>query len=97
MESPAVAVTLPRGFVLNAVCRAVSWSAVSYLDDVQFLAPMGLEQDAVDLLQVNCFGAVADGLEQGADAEDSFAGADDERERVVRELVEDEAGEGVRC
>lgn len=52
---------------------------------------MRLEQDTVDLLQINDLGAVADGLEQGAEAqifdpsEYSFGRADDERERVVGE------------
>jgi hypothetical protein len=33
------------------------------------LSPVGLKQDAVDLFQVDGFGAVADGLEHGAEAE----------------------------
>jgi hypothetical protein len=66
-----------------------------------------LQQDAVDLLQVDDLGAIADGLEEGADAEvsggteNTLAGADDQAERVVGEyrvgerdlveLVKDEA------
>ncbi|MBK7582067.1 MAG: hypothetical protein IPI67_17905 [Myxococcales bacterium] len=74
---------------------------------------MWLEQDAVDLLQVDGFGAVAHGFEQGAEAEvsgaaqDALGRADDEAERVVsegrvgeRHLVElgaDEVGHAVGC
>ena len=53
--------------------------------------PVRLEQDAVDLLEVDGLGAVADSLEQRADAEvasrpeDTLAGADDEAESVVGE------------
>lgn len=52
---------------------------------------MRLEQDAIDLLEVDCFGAVADGLQQGAEtqvlgaAEHAFGRADDETERIVGE------------
>ena len=50
-----------------------------------------MQEDAVDLLQVDDFGAVADGLEQSAEAEilgaaqAAFGGAYDEGERVVGE------------
>ena len=73
---------------------------------------MRLEQNAVDLLQIDNLGAVADGLEQSAEAqifdpsEYSFGGADDERERVVREggvregdlveLTTDKVGNAIR-
>ena len=52
---------------------------------------MRLQQHAVDLLQVDDFGAVADSLQQRAKAqvleapEHAFGRADDERERVVGE------------
>jgi hypothetical protein len=36
---------------------------------VEFLAPVGLQQDAIDLLELDGFGAIAYGLEQGAEAE----------------------------
>ena len=81
------------------------------MGQVDLFAPVGLQEDAVDLLQVDGFGAVAHGLEHGAEAEvsgapeDALGGADDEAERVVGEgrvgechLVElgaDEVGHGV--
>lgn len=74
---------------------------------------MGLHEDAVDLLEAGFALAVADGFEQGADAEVAdasqkpFGGADDEGERVVGEgvvrkpaaveLVEDEGADVVGC
>ena len=33
------------------------------------MAPVGLEEDVVDLLEVDGFGAVADGFDHGANAE----------------------------
>lgn len=39
------------------------------LREVDLLAPVGLEKDSIDLLEVDGFGAVSDGLEQGAEAE----------------------------
>ena len=74
---------------------------------------MGLEEDAIDLLEVDGATAVADGLDQGAEAEVagtaevSLGGAHDEGERVrgegrVRhcdgvELGADEVGHVVGC
>ncbi len=43
-------------------------ACVGLLGQVDLLAPVGLEEDAVDLLQVDGFGAVAHGLEQGTEA-----------------------------
>jgi len=78
-----------------------------------FFPPVGLHEDAVYLLEADFALAVADGFEQGADAEvadaseEAFGGADDERERVVGEgvvgqsaaveLVEDEGADVVGC
>ena len=58
---------------------------------VGVLAPVRLQEDAVDLLQVDGFGAIAHGLEQGTEAEvsraaqDSLARAYDEAGGVVGE------------
>ena len=65
---------------------------------VDLLAPVGLKQDAVDLLELDGFGAVAHGLEQGAKTEISrlaqaaFGRAHDEAERVVGEGAVGECG-----
>jgi hypothetical protein len=65
---------------------------------VEFLAPVRLEQDAVDLFELDDFGAIAHGLEQRAEAEVSgfaqaaFRGADDEAERVIGEGAVPERG-----
>ena len=59
---------------------------------------VGLHEDAVDLFQIDDAFLVADGFEQGAQAEvlgaaqESFAGADDEGQGVVGEGVVAEAG-----
>jgi hypothetical protein len=61
------------------------------MGEVDLLAPVGLEEDAIDLFEVDGLGAIADRLEQGAEtevfgaSEDALARADDEAERVVGE------------
>lgn len=61
--------------------------------EVALSPPVGLQQDAVDLLEVDGLGAVADGLHHGGEgevsdaSEDAFAGARDEVERLVGEGV----------
>src|SRR5687768_13644256 len=65
---------------------------------VDLLAPVRLEQDAIDLLELDGFGAVADGFEQGAQAEISrlaqtaIGRAHDEAECVVGEGAVGERG-----
>ena len=86
------------------------WSS-ALLRQFGFSPPMWLQEHAIDLLQVDDFGSVADCLEQGAKAqvleaaEHAFRRAHDERERVVgkrgvreRDLVElgaDEVAEAI--
>ena len=54
---------------------------------------MRLDQHAVDLFEVDFLGVVADGFEQGAEAEvagaanDPLAGADDQVQRFLAESV----------
>ena len=63
------------------------------VDEVGFLLPVGLQEDAVDVVDVDGFVGAADGLDQAADAEvaglaqDAVGGADDE--------IDGGAGEGV--
>lgn len=74
---------------------------MSLLGQVDLPAPVGLQEDAVDLLEVDGFGAVAHGLEQDAQAEVSgtpehaFGGADDEAELVIAGLARN-LGDGYR-
>ena len=55
---------------------------------VAVFAPVGLEQDAVDLFEVDGLCAISDGFDERGDAEvaraseDAFAGAYDESERL---------------
>ena len=79
---------------------------------VTVISPVGLDKDAVDLLEVDGAGLIADGLDEGAHAEvaraaqEPVTGAHDESEsiggkRVVAEsgaveLVEDECLDGFR-
>ncbi len=57
------------------------------------MSPVGLDEDGVDLLQVDAFGLVADGLQEGTEAEvadaaqEAFSGADDEGEGFLGEGV----------
>ncbi len=57
------------------------------MQKVAFAAPVGLEQDAIDMGQVNDFATGSDGFEQGSHAEIAGAtqvalsGADDQIER----------------
>jgi len=67
------------------------WSrSASLLGQVDLSAPVGLQEDTVDLFEVDGFGAVAFGFEQGAQTEvsgapdDAFGRADDEAERGIR-------------
>ena len=62
-----------------------SWlSPGSVVDEVGFLLPVGLHEDAVDVVDVDGLVGGADGLDQAADAEvaglaqDAVGGADDE-------------------
>ena len=63
------------------------------VDEVGFLLPMGLHEDAVDVVDVDGFVGGANGLDHAADAEiaglaqDAVGGADDE--------IDGGAGEGV--
>ena len=56
----------------------------SEVDEVGFLLPVGLQEDAVDVVDVDGLVGGADGLDQAADAEvaglaqDAVGGADDE-------------------
>ena len=65
---------------------------------VTVFSPLGLDEDAVDLLEIDDAGLVAHGFQERAQAEvagaaqQAFAGADDERERIGREGVVAEAG-----
>src|SRR5271155_4514411 len=68
------------------------------IDEVGFLLPVGLHQDAVDVVDVDGLVGAADGLDQTADAEvaglaqDAVGGADDEIDGGLREGVVSEAG-----
>jgi len=59
---------------------------------------MGLQEDFVDLFEIDNFGVVADGLDEGGDdevagsAQEAFGGADDEGESVLGEGIVTEAG-----
>ena len=83
----------------------------SEVGEVGFLLPVGLQEDAVDDVDVDGFVGGADGLDHAADAEvaglaqDAVGGADDEingglREGVVAksdaiEFAQDEVAQGV--
>ena len=64
--------------------RSACCQAASEVDEVGFLLPVGLHQDAVDVVDVDGLVGGADGLDQAADAEvaglaqDAVGGADDE-------------------
>ena len=53
---------------------------------VALLSPVRLQQDAIDLLEVDGLGAIADSLDEGAETEiayasqEAFRRADDERD-----------------
>jgi hypothetical protein len=70
----------------------------SSVRQVDLLAPVGLKQDAVDLLELDGLGAVAHGFEQRGEAEisglaqASFGRTHDEAERVVGEGAVGECG-----
>ena len=65
--------------------RGVSQRGVQ---EIGFAPPVGLEQDAVDVGQLDGFGIVTDGFEQGGNAkvagttQEAIGGADDEIERL---------------
>ena len=58
---------------------------------VALFAPVRLQQDAIDLIEVDGLGAISDSLDEGAEAEVAYASqqalrrADDQRERLERE------------
>jgi hypothetical protein len=60
---------------------------------LRVVTPVGLEEDGVDLFEIDGLGAVADGFDEGADAEvfdgseGAFGGADDEVQRRLGEGV----------
>ena len=60
-------------------------------EKVLLLSPVGLLEDAVDLLEVDVASAIADGLEQRCETEiscasqDAFGGTHDEGEGVICE------------
>jgi len=62
------------------------------------VTPVGLHEHGVDLFEINGFGAVAHGFDEGADTEiphgpqDAFGDAQDEVEGVVGEGVVRQAG-----
>jgi hypothetical protein len=62
------------------------------------VAPMRLEEDAVDLLEIHHASLIPDGFEQGAQAEvasatqEAFAGANDQRQGLGGESVVTQAG-----
>ena len=73
-------------------------SAVHLLrGEVMFFPPVGLHEDAVDLVEASFALAIPDGFKQGADAQVAcaaqvpFGGADDECECVVGEGAVSEA------
>ncbi len=59
---------------------------------------MGLDEDAVDLFEVHDAGLVANGFDEGSQteiagaAQETFTGADDERQRIGREGIVAQAG-----
>ena len=69
----------------------------SVIDQVGFLLPVRLHQDAVDVVDVNGFVGRANGLDQAADAEiaglaqDAVGGADDQVDGGLREGVVSQA------
>ena len=69
----------------------------SEVDEVGFLLPVGLHEDAVDVVDVDGLVGGADGLDQAADAEvaglaqDAVGGADDQVDGGLREGVVAEA------
>ena len=66
---------------------------VSEVDEVGFLLPVGLHQDAVDVVDVDGLVGAADGLDQAADAQvaglaqHAVGGADDQVDGRWREGV----------
>jgi len=70
----------------------------SEVDQVGFLLPMGLQEDAVDVVDVDGFVGGADGLDHAADAEiaglaqDAVGGADDEVDGGAGEDIVGESG-----
>ena len=70
-------------------------------EEIGVVAPVGLEQDAVDLLEIDAFGLVAHGFEQTGQAtvagaaQEAIGGADDEGEGFLGKGVvgEDEAAD----
>src|SRR5262249_58979807 len=83
----------------------------SEVNQVGFLLPVGLQEDAVDVVDVNRFVGAADGLDHAADAEiaglaqDAVGASDDEVdggaggggvcESRAREVAQGEVGRGV--
>src|SRR5271168_1368049 len=71
----------------------IMFSPRSIIDQVGLLLPMGLQEDAVDVVDVDGLAGTADGLDQAADtevaglAQDAVGRADDE--------IDGGAGEGV--
>lgn len=97
-----------RGTSVGRVRGLYSWEGT-----VGFFAPMGLDEDAVDLLEVDVAGLVAHGFNERAQAEvasaseQAFAGAHQQSDGVLGadvvaetgpvELFEDEGGGGFRA
>jgi len=69
------------------------------VQEIGFASPMGLEQDAVDMGQLDGFGVVADGFQERGDAQvagttqEAIGGADDQIERLGGKSAMSQAAE----
>src|SRR5271155_3395339 len=82
----------------SAEIMVFSAAGRSVVDEVGFLLPVGLQEDAVDVVDVDGLGGAADGLDQATDAEvaglaqNAIGGADDEVHGRAAEGVVPESG-----